>query len=205
MNLKDNINTQEYWEYRMRNNWEQRGGNDQQMTFMKAIVDEIPVEIKDDINGTSICDTNCAFGYSLPVLKETFTDSKITGVDFTEYSIEQAKIRHPEFEFKGDLSDKYDVTITSNSLEHMDDWQDVLNQYLDISNKYCVIMVPYNETILNREGEHVISFKEDSFADKLNGFEKIHCREIKTDWWLETQMVVIYKKVEAKKTGRKKV
>ena len=187
------LNSPEYWAMRYASgDWENRGGNLQQTSFAQSLVHEIPQEIKDKINGLSICDVNCAFGYSLDVFKKSFPDSEMFGIDFVAEATDEASKRFPQFSFNNELIDKYDCLISSNSLEHIREYKDVLKDYIKHSNKFVILMIPYNEDIGDGIGEHVVSFNENSFSDKIDKFKKVFFKEFNCEWWMGEQMIVIY-------------
>ena len=52
-----------------------------------------------DLSGASVCDIGCGFGDLVPYLRERFGEFGYTGVDLSPSLVEEARRRHPEFEF----------------------------------------------------------------------------------------------------------
>jgi hypothetical protein len=162
---------------------------------MKTLINKLPKNIHLEITSkcNSFCDVNCSLGYSLPIIEKEWMNKEYIGIDFVEYVIEEAKKRFPQYKFMTEFKDNYDLTITSNSLEHISNWEEVLENYLAHTNKYCLILVPFHELIdIDPKGEHINSFNLDSFPDKIGKAVKIHTGIFKCPYWQGEQMLVIY-------------
>jgi hypothetical protein len=202
---KKNINDISYWSNRYSSgDWVSKGGELQSEFFMQLIIDNLPEEVKFGIKtyGYNICDLGMGLGSGTEILKNTFKNSKVFGLDFTDVASVLAKELHPTCEFKsGQLTEKVDVCINSNSLEHVDDYMQAIINDLENTNKYYIILVPFNENE-NTIPEHVIVFDNiNNFPEEVNGFKRIFAKEISTigsGYWHGSQLLVIYSKENIK-------
>ena len=195
---KKNINTTEYWENRFETNWLDYGGEKQSAYFMNLIVDNLPKEILNS-NPSNICDVGMSLGAGTEILKNTFTKSDVFGIDFTENASKIAKKLHPDCKFKtGKLSEKVDIVVSSNNLEHTDDYIKEIKELLTYTNDKLIILVPYKENIYNVISEHVIVFDSyDDFPSEIDGFKMEFIKEINTQqdgFWDGSQLLVVYGK-----------
>lgn len=64
-----------------------------------------------NLSGASICDIGCGFGDLVPYLRERFGDFRYTGIDLSPSLVEEARRRHPEYEFHclDILDDRFDL------------------------------------------------------------------------------------------------
>lgn len=193
-----NINTIEYWDKRFADNgnWVSLNGLAQTKDFMQCIVKELPDEIKHQFNGWKIADVGCGIATGVDVLNNSF-GAELTGIDFSEVAIEKNKELYPDYSFTTKLDKKYDVIISSNVLEHVDDPLEYMTNLLRHSSKFLVVLVPYNEKIGDIE-EHINIFDDYFFKDKVNGFKKVFQKAIKTKYWMWEQLLVVYEKVGKK-------
>jgi hypothetical protein len=202
---KENINTISYWSNRYTSNdWLSKGGELQSNFFMQLIIDNLPEEVKFHINtyGSSIADLGMGLGSGTELLQNTFKNSKVQGIDFTNVASTIAKQLHPACEFKsGKLTEKVDICINSNGLEHTDDYLQAMIADLENINRYYIILVPFCENI-NTVPEHIIVFDSiNDFPEEVNGFKRIYTKEISTigsEFWHGSQLLCIYSKEEIK-------
>lgn len=192
-NKPNNINTYEYWENRYKTDWESCNGREQTTIFMQDLIINLPLEVKDDIKNKNIVDMSCAFGEGVNVLGNEFPEAIVNGVDFSDEALKQCRKKYYQYKFYKNLTKKYNCLITSNTLEHFDYPIDVLKEYCNYSDKYIIILVPYNQQI-EENTEHVYSFIEDSFPKKINGFKKIFTKIFYSEGWLGDQLITIYKR-----------
>lgn len=193
------MNSSSYWNWRYLNNWEDFKGSLQSEFFAKLLIGNLPYEIFTDIfnNKYKILDWGCAKGQLCFEWYKTFHIQNIYGLDFSVESIKQAQKIYPNLSFTSSpllKEDKYDIIVTSNTLEHLPDWKSYLELFTQISQKYIIILVPYESEIFD---EHVVSFNKNSFNININEFSKIFEKIINTDdsgFWNGNQYLCIYKK-----------
>lgn len=200
MNSEYTINSKSYWNWRYSNNWENFNGSSQTRFFAKLILDNIPPSILADIsnNAFTCLDFGTAKGQLCDELSKLFSNSKITGYDISEEAIKQAKELYPYIKFQSSpfqsKVDKFDAIFCSNTLEHLLDWENYLQLFTEISQKYIIILIPFESEIFD---EHVVSFDKNSFINTINGFTKIFDKIIDTNssgFWNGKQELLIYKK-----------
>lgn len=203
MESKYPFNCRDYWQERFDSrDWSQMHGMEQSSYFMQLLILNIPSNIFAEIftNCKSILDFGTALGQGCFELSKSFPNLKITGLDFAESAIEQASemYEHLGIKFRSTPLqagiDKFDCLVTSNVLEHLEDWQDYLDLFTQVAQKYIIILVPYESGVFD---EHVVSFTDNSFPDEINGFKKIFNKVIQCDspeYWTEKQELLIYQK-----------
>lgn len=196
----DNINTKLYWNTRFSTgDWNSCNGGSQTKFFAKLILQQMPIAVKKHIENMkfSILDFGCATGELCNVFKKEFKNSRITGVDFSSEAIRIAQKHYPDIEFNNmELSsqDKHDVVVTSNTLEHILEWESYLYMLSHIAQEYIVLLLPYQSAIFD---EHVVSFTDSHFKSKIGMFYKRYVKIINTDgtgYWNGNQMLIIYTK-----------
>lgn len=81
-----------------------RGREDQELRF--RVLCDIA-----DLAGASVCDVGCGFGDLIPYLRERFGEFRYTGVDLSPSLVEEARRRHPDYEFHclDILADDFDL------------------------------------------------------------------------------------------------
>lgn len=194
-----NINTRSYWDMRFASfDWDRCNGIAQSDYFAGLIMDHLPQRVINDIrdNMLSAVDFGCAKGQLCARLKDVFPDNQVVGYDFSNEAVMQAQAMYPHLVFTNDLKGlEFDCLFSSNTLEHITDWMDQLDKFTQIARRYFILLVPHREFRL--VPEHVASFDEDSFPDKLNGFTMIHSTVINTcgtGYWNGEQRLVVYAK-----------
>lgn len=197
------INSKEYWDYRFDNNWIDRNGINQTELFMDLLLSHFPETINQYLlNKHSVLDWGCGIGIGVKTLANKFPNCVISGMDLSESAIEQSKALYHQYEFiAADIAKtkkKYNVIVTSNVLEHFSDPHSMIKELIKKSNKYVVILVPYNETHVGGDNaEHQYSFNDESFPSELNGF-KLSNKVVISDChgcWLWEQVLVVYEKI----------
>lgn len=197
------INSKEYWDYRFENNWEYHGGKEQTAGFMDILIANLPQEILLYFNqSVSILDWGCAEGQGVDLLSKTFTASNVTGLDVSEIAIQKSKLNYPDYDFiQGYLNPdihKFDAIITSNCLEHFDEPFEWVYKILECTNKYFIVLVPFEENIPKEDlsHEHKYSFSEDSFPNTIKGFNKAYCKIIDNcgQVYPLSEILVVYRK-----------
>ena len=132
----------------------------------------------------NILDIGCGEGSKSFILANYFSNAKVLGIDFTDEGIKKANNNYSEvnnlYFKKADIfeiqTEKYDMVSCLDVLEHIEDWQIVLKNICNISNKYILISVPTGRM---RDYEkyvgHLRNFKKGEIENFVanNGFKKI--------------------------------
>lgn len=140
---------------------------------------------KNDIK--NILEIGCGRGNKTVILADYFKNSKITGIDFSSSGIEVANDNYKNYsnlEFvNAELNDfisnkskikQFDMTVTFEVLEHIEDWKSLLNDIIRATNKYVLISAPTGRM---REFEknigHFRNFKKGEIEEFMinNGFK----------------------------------
>ena len=193
------INSEEYWNTRFESgDWEKNGGNKQTIYFYKLLYKLLPGYLQKDFNNIensySIADIGCAEGDGTQVLSEKFFNASLTGIDIAIKAIIKAKELYPNILFTNKLNQKYDVIISSNVLEHFENPFEHLNELFDASNKYVVLLVPFEE--ITRIEEHFYTFLYKDFKLKFSNFNLIYMKGVYSDKniWDGKQHLFVYQK-----------
>ncbi len=152
---------------------------------------------------SSIFDYGCALGDALPVLQRIFPDSTIRGGDVAEVGLGMARALHPDFEFIpvkaiGDAAKLADIVYCSNTLEHFENWREVLHRLALHAKEYLLVVVPFEEE--DRIDEHVYTFEFDSLPVCLRpGMRLLYlivvdAGLIAETYWPGQQLIAIYGK-----------
>lgn len=196
------INSKKYWEDRFSSgSWDQWQGEKQTAFFTRVALKYLPNWLLEDIdiNDYRILDAGCAKGEGTNILKQYFTRSDIIGIDFSESAIKEAKNNYPVCNFYcediNNIKDKYDVVFCSNVLEHFKNPFSVLDNLLEVTDKYLLILLPFQEE--NLTDEHFIRFDYNSFVYKHKGFYQcyykvINTYNIKNTLWAGKQILLVY-------------
>ena len=198
---KLDINSNEYWDERFINDWEEMDGHQQTNFFVDILMNNLPEWMKNTLQGVTVCDAGCAEGQGAYKFKQKYQTIDIDGIDFSEVAIEKAKELYPDIRFFKDdiynLSKFYDIIFTSNVLEHFNNPFEIVEKLLEKTKQHLIIMVPFQE--VERLSEHFYTFNYDSFPIGINEFvvsyfKEIDCRLIQNSLWDGKQAVVIYTK-----------
>ena len=198
------INSKAYWDGRFSTgNWVNSHGGAQTEFFTEIAIRNLPVWLIEHINRDSleVCDVGCAQGEGCALLKKTFTNSRIIGIDFSESALLIAREKFPSIEFFCEsihaLQARHDVIYASNVLEHFENPIEVIQKLLDQTNHYLVILVPFQER--HRFGEHLATFDYHSFPLRVGGFQltyhkEMNCAPEPNTRYHGLQILVIYAK-----------
>lgn len=198
---KIKINSRQYWDYRFQTDWELKKGREQSVFFYKLILKHLPQWFLDELktNVQTVCDAGCAEGDGIAVLSQEFPHIKFTGIDFSESAIEKAKQLYPKHCFMcqdiREVEDSYDVILSSNTLEHLEDADVVLRKLVQKAHYHVVLLLPFQE--YERIDEHFLTFDYNSFpvviaSFILSYFKVIDCTKIEGTMWNGKQVLVIY-------------
>ena len=137
----------------------------------------------DKKNLDNILEVGCGRGNKTVILSEYFDESKIIGIDFSNSGIEVAKKNyssHSNLEFvNSELNNfienstikKFDMLVMFEVLEHVEDWQNLLKNVIDISNKYILLSFPTGRM---REFEKYIGHFRNFKKGEVENFLKEH-------------------------------
>lgn len=167
------INSQRYWDLRLKYNWDQSGGDLQTRQFAVAMINYINPRVLTDIS--SVLDYGCGTGESCPILKTAFPDAGIYVYDLAQNGVKRAlqKYRHSLSVEAWDGYSTCDFVYSSNVIEHVLDPAEFLEKLLKISNKYILVQCPWLEyaaggrkiTPERPQSEHIWTI-DDDFLDK---------------------------------------
>lgn len=195
------INSNEYWDERFINDWEDLEGRQQTNFFVDILINNLPEWMNSTLQDVTVCDAGCAEGQGTNIFKQKYQTIDIDGIDFSEVAIEKAKGLYPNIRFFKDdiynLSKCYDIIFISNVLEHFNNPFEIVKKLLEKTKQHLIIMVPFQE--VERLSEHFYTFNYDSFPIGINEFvlsyfKEVDCRLIQNSLWDGKQAVVIYTK-----------
>lgn len=181
-----------------------KGGRGQTNYFTKLAWNNLPNKFIDTLNNTddlSILDWGCAEGDGVNCITKMFPQIKVSGLDFSETAIQKARKNYPQHTFyDGSLEDynnKFSIIFTSNTLEHFEDPYRWINQILNYTEQFLIIMVPFQEK--ERIKEHFSSFDYDSFPLKMNNFVLTYFSVIDSDpdYWPGQQLLLLYSSIRS--------
>ena len=204
------VNSPDYWNKRFFENWTAKGGRQQTVFFAELCCRELPDWFLEEgrARKSAILDYGCALGDALPVLQRAFPDSAVRGGDVAQVGLGMARAFHPGFEFVdvnaiGEASKVADIVYCSNTLEHFENWLEILHRLSRHAREYVLVVVPFEEE--DRIDEHFCTFEFDSLPVQLaSGARLMHLGvcdaglEPQTQW-NGLQLIAIYGK---KRRGR---
>lgn len=196
------VTSSHYWDIRFLTDWENLQGRGQTAFFADVIIKHLPDWLMNEINHNhyNVCDLGCGLGDALSHYDEAFSNSSITGIDFSREAIIKAKRNYPQYQFQIQnaihLSNKYDVTILSNVLSLYHEPFLILKQLLKQINQYMILLVPFQnhtETIENQ-----FCFEDEHFPEMIGKFalvfkKEIDCSQITHSYCQSKQMLAVYK------------
>lgn len=197
------VNSVEYWNQRFETDWNDFGGDDQTNFFANTLCNMLPQWFIDELkeNKYSVCDLGCADGNALPIWNDFFKGCSIYGEDFAENAIKNARKKYPEFMYlvsdimQPEGNRQYDVVISSNTVEHFRDTEEVLRNICIRSNKYTLIMLPYREDEGLTE-EHEVKFHTDKVPQYIDNNLLIYVStcQCNSPYYPGEQILLIYSK-----------
>lgn len=103
----------------------------------------------DDEGIKSILDVGCGEGTITYFIAKSFLNARVDGIDISQVGINNAKQRWnmPNLNFYHDISlerlkNKYDLICCFEVLEHVEDWQELINQFSTSAIKHIVLSFP---------------------------------------------------------------
>jgi 2-polyprenyl-3-methyl-5-hydroxy-6-metoxy-1,4-benzoquinol methylase len=168
------INSAEWWnnEFVTKNNWETGiKGSIQTDMFAQITYALINPTIKNNISKIvdgEFIDFGCALGQATKMLRLLNNKVTISGVEISE----EARVKAVEnvdadvkiVESLKDSGDNCQLIYISNVLEHFGNPKDILNQLLNKSNNYIVVLSPYEMKTSNL---NECEFKENTLKDLI--------------------------------------
>jgi trans-aconitate methyltransferase len=197
------LNTKEYWDCRFKtSDWQNNHGDEQTLHFYTLLVNCLPEDIQNEINSNqySVVDFGCAQGEGTEFFAISFPKSHVTGVDISNEGIEIAKRKNKKADFLAtDLTqsqDKWDVLISSNTLEHFYEPWNILNKLSSKIAKYLIILVPFEQPDIPNH-EHFYSFNRKNIPEQLEDFQLTYTKIAYPNprFWGEKQILLIYKRI----------
>ncbi len=195
-------NDKEYWEKQFSNVIERKMKLAQASFFYKVFKTLLPIELKNEINKSkfSCCDFGCGLGNFTDKLYEIFPSWQIYGVDYSQNAISYAKKHFPNVSFinteLNKLKENFDIIISSNTLEHFSNPDEIIVKLLKHTKKFFILLIPFEERELYKE--HLFSFEREFFKDSIENFELIYLKSIDLSYyfntmWFGKQVLVVYK------------
>jgi len=205
------VNSRLWWETYHTEHWEKNNGPSQTRYFMQRLVGNLPAEETSYLvsKGATALDWGCAFGDGVEVLARSFPKCRVSGLDFSQTAIAEARQAFPQREFlhaeDGEIPRRFDVIVTSACLEHFDDPLAVARTHLRSCRDFYVVLVPYREESLCES--HRSRFGEDSFPEQLDGFSRVSSTAINADpaFWNGRLLLVVYASQSYLKTRTSRV
>ncbi len=196
------VNSREYWDTRMKFNWDQVGGDFQTRQFAIGLL--VAVDFRELPGISSILDYGCATGESLPVLRTLFPDSKLFVYDLSTHGMKIAiqKYQKSLGAEPWDKKSKVDLIYCSNVIEHVQEPSEFLSGLINSANKYVIIQCPYNElgenntriTPENPQGEHIWTVDDEfimrNFQNEKITWKKYTCK-VPLAWDLGEQLFLV--------------
>jgi len=166
------VNSQQYWETRLRFSWDSVGGGLQNKQFAIGMSKQIDTAKLGAVN--SILDYGCATGESVPVLRNMFPNARIYLFDLARDGMKLGLKKYGETyncsEWDSRLS--VDLIYTSNVIEHVANVKEFLNALYSKTNSAIIVQCPWDErhpdgsklTPEKPNGEHIWTI-DDSFVE----------------------------------------
>lgn len=196
------INNRKDWTNKFNSEgWKLNKGNEQTLFQYDILLKYMPDWLKSEIydNNLDICDLGCGMGEGIALFKEYFNHSEITGVDFSKYDMEQAKIYRDNSFICADINDfnnHYDIILSPHNLEHFENPFKLLNHVISLADKYLILIIPFQEKNLSKE--YSTSRNYGFFPLVIQDHVLVHYKkidEISSDirnYWTEKQILIIY-------------
>jgi hypothetical protein len=170
------INSQRYWNIRLKYNWDQSGGDLQTRQFAVAMVNYVNPRVLTDVK--SVLDFGCGTGESCPILKTVFPDAKIYVYDLAENGVKRAvqKFGHNLSVEPWNNSFNCDFVYSSNVIEHVLNPKEFLENLIKISDRYILVQCPWLEyadggvkiTPEHPQSEHIWTIDDEFLREIFN-------------------------------------
>ena len=200
------INSEGYWDQRFATDWEDSEGCAQSRYFSAVAHALLPRWLLQASRAQQLkwCDWGCALGDGTDHLGKLLTGISLTGIDFSNVAIEQAKARYPHLAFRAEnwvegadaQGNRFDVVFSSNTLEHFHQPWQVAARVASHAACAVAILVPYQEA--HPIDEHYASFWPDNVPAALpDGKVLVHmsARNVAQDqptFWPGQQVLMVW-------------
>ncbi len=186
------------WENRFANPGDADRGRARARFFMQRLAEDLPPPEREYLvtQEASILDWGSAFGDGVSALAEAFPRCRVTGLDFAEPAVAEARRSFPRHEFRhapdGAIGGHYDVIAAVSCLEYFPDPLEAIRGHLRSCRSFYAAVVPYRETPLPYG--HVSQFREECFPDRLEGFTRVAAKVLDGEFQQrrERHMLVVY-------------
>ena len=174
------------------------GGGEWTRYFMQTALENLPEREKAFLSGNAltILDWGCGFGDGVAALASAFPQCRVSGLDFSETAILQARIRNAGNEFiwseDGEILGDFDVIVASNCLELFEQPLAWVEKHVAACRNLYIALLPYDEYPLHPR--HRSQFRAESFPTCVRNFTRIHTAPLLVDphFWPGPQMLVVY-------------
>ncbi|MCW3074051.1 MAG: Methyltransferase type 11 [Flaviaesturariibacter sp.] len=151
-------------------------------------------------NQPSFCDWGCALGDGTDYLRKSLFLESITGIDFSDSSIETAKKSFPASTFicanlvQEPFDQKFDIIFSSNTLEHFyTPWQ-TLRAIAKFAKEHLIVLIPFQEYVYPCK-EHFYTFDYQNIPVIIDDFTLSFGKAIDvydSENWPGKQILLIY-------------
>ncbi|PWT76921.1 MAG: hypothetical protein C5B59_05305 [Bacteroidetes bacterium] len=200
----EKINSTQYWDQRFITDWKDNHGVEQSQFFSRIAVDRLPPWFIHYVkqHQPSFCDWGCAMGNGTRILCELLSLKNVTGIDFSQVAIEEARSSYPNIQFiaadiqKGEDFPLFDIIFSSNTLEHFDNPWEILERLSCFAKQFIVLLVPFEE--YNRHFEHFYTFETTNIPSTLRAshyltyYSILNAAEYPSSYWDGRQILLIY-------------
>ena len=192
------INSRSWWENRFANPGDADGGRARARYFMQRLAEDLPPPEREYLAAqeATILDWGSAFGDGVKVLAEAFPRCHVTGMDFAEPAVAEARRSFPRHEFRhapdGAIGGPYDVIAAVSCLAYLPDPLEAIRGHLRSCRSFYAAIVPYREAPLPYG--HVSQFREECFPDRLDGYTRVVAKVFECEFQQrrERHMLVVY-------------
>lgn len=138
-------NSKQYWDFRMKYDWNFVGGGEQSSYFTAGMFANIELSNLKSIK--SVIDYGCATGDPSIFLKIFFPKSNIYLYDISEIGVSKALMKYSRFipVFKHEDGNKYELVYSSNVIEHVKNPKLFVDTLILLSEKFIIIQCPWEE------------------------------------------------------------
>jgi len=204
--LNADINSKEYWDERFGSgDWDEKEGREQSLFFYRVALELMPDWLKNEIaeKKLSVLDLGCAEGEGVDLFGKYFKECEISGADISAAALERAKKYYPGYRFiEADINnvpESFDVIFSSNTLEHFENPDKIIENILPHCKKYFVMLIPFREW--DRIDEHFYTFDYKSFPYEKQGFQLVYhriedCTDMEKTQWPGEEILVVYARKE---------
>lgn len=117
--------------------------------FVMKIFNGVLLKFIAQANPKTVLDVGCGEGYTTALIKEEFPGIEISGIELGEKTLKKAQTIHNRINFEhGSIYDieknneSYDLALSSEVLEHLDDPLKGLIELKRVSRRFVIVSVP---------------------------------------------------------------